>query len=99
MQAIKEMVSGKELDIQDAPTICSQISFSAVVEDDVKELAEDGVPSELLCADDLVLMSKRIEGISNKFRRLKEAHKRKGLNVNLGKTKLIISGAVQGWLV
>ena len=42
--------------------------------------------SEFLCADDLVLMSKTIEGLRNKFLKLMEAFESKGLNVNLEKT-------------
>ena len=45
----------------------------AVVVDVVTEFARDGVLSELLYADDLVLMSETIEGLRNKFLRWKEA--------------------------
>ena len=39
----------------------------AVVADNVTELTTDSVLSELLYADDLVLMSEAIEGLRNKF--------------------------------
>ena len=39
----------------------------AVVVDVVTELAREGALSELLYADDLILMSETIEGLRNKF--------------------------------
>ena len=41
--------------------------LSAVVVDVVTELAREGVLSELLHADDFVLLSETIEGLRNKF--------------------------------
>ena len=41
---------------------------------------------ELLCADELVLISETIEGLMGKFLNLLEAFDSKGLKVNLGKT-------------
>ena len=38
--------------------------------------------SEMLCADDLVLTSKTMEGLREKFWKWKEAFKSKGLKVN-----------------
>ena len=52
------------------------------------------VLSELLYADDLVLMSETIEGLRNKFIKWRKAFESKGLNVNLGKTKVMISGGI-----
>ena len=50
--------------------------------------------SELLYADDLVLMSETMEELREfKFWKWKEAFKSKGLKVNLGKTKVVVSGA------
>ena len=43
----------------------SPFTFAVVV--DVSELAIEGVLSELLYADDLVLMSETIEGLRNKL--------------------------------
>ena len=47
----------------------------------------EGVLSELLYADDLVLMSETIEGLKNRFIKWKEAFDSMVLKVNLGKTK------------
>ena len=46
--------------------------------------------SELLYADNLVLMSDTIEGLRDKFIKWKEAFERKGLKVSLGKTKVMV---------
>ena len=67
----------------------------AVMVDVVTEFAREGVLSELLYADNLVLMSEIIEGFDNKFLNWMEAFESKGLKVNLGKTKIM----VKGWLV
>ena len=53
----------------------------AVVVDVVTEFTR--VLSELLYADDLVLMSETIEGLRNKFLKWKEAFESKGMKVNL----------------
>ena len=50
--------------------------------------------SELLYADNLVLMSETMEGLWNKFLKWKEAFQSKGLNANLGKTKVMVSGGI-----
>ena len=49
--------------------------------------------SEMLCANDLVLTSEMIERLREKFWKWKEAFESKGLMVNLGKTKVVVSGA------
>ena len=48
-----------------------------LVEDVVNEIAREGALSELLCADDLFLMSETIMGLSNKFPKWKEAFESK----------------------
>ena len=48
---------------------------------------------EMLYADDLVLTSEMMEGLREKFWIWKEAFESKGLKVNLGKTKVVVSGA------
>ena len=48
----------------------------------------------LLYADDLVLISETIEGLRNKFLKWKEAIESKGLKVNLGKTKVMVSSGI-----
>ena len=66
----------------------------AVVVDVVTEFAREGAISELLYADELVMMSETIEGLRNKFLKWKEAFESKGLNVNLGKTKVMVCSAI-----
>ena len=53
--------------------------------DVVTEIVTDGALSELLHADDLVLMCETIEGLLNKFLKCKEALESKGLKVNIWK--------------
>ena len=53
-----------------------------------------GALSELLYADDLALMSETIEGRGDRFLKWKEAFESKGLKVNLGKIKVMISGGI-----
>ena len=65
----------------------------AIVVDVVTESAREGLMSEMLYADDLALISETIEGLREKFRKWKEAFESKGMKVNLGKTKLMVSGA------
>ena len=67
----------------------------AVVVDVVTKLT-----SELLYADDLVMMSETVERLGNKFLKWQEAFEGKGLKVSLGKTK--DDGQTRhhkGWLV
>ena len=47
----------------------------------------------MLYADDLVLTSETMEGLREKFWKWKEAFESSGLKVNLGKTKVVVSGA------
>ena len=47
--------------------------------------------SKLLYADDLVLMSETIDGLRNMFLRWEEAFESMGLNVNHGKTKVMVN--------
>ena len=68
--------------------------YFALVVDVVTELAREDALSELLYADDLVLMSETIEGFRNKFIKWKEAFESKDLKVNLGKTKVMVSGSI-----
>ena len=52
----------------------------------------EGVLSELLYADDLVLMSETIEGLRNKFLKWKDAFESKGLKDNRGTTSITKGG-------
>ena len=65
----------------------------AIVVDMVTESVRNGFMNEMLYADDLVLMSETMEGLREKFWKWKEAFESKGLKVNLGKTKVVVSGA------
>ena len=65
--------------------------ISAVVVDVVTEFARQVVLSELLYADDLVLMSETIEGLRNKLIKWKEALESKGLKK---KNKVMVSGGI-----
>ena len=60
----------------------------AVLVDVVTEITSEGELSELLYADDFVLMSETTEGLRNKFLKWKEAFESNGLKVSLGKTKV-----------
>ena len=50
--------------------------------------------SELLYADDLVLISGTIDRLRNKSFTWRKAFESKGLNVELGQTKVIVSGGI-----
>ena len=58
--------------------VLSPFLFAMVV-DAVTEFARDGAFSELLCADDLVLMSETMKRLRNNFLKWKEAFESKGL--------------------
>lgn len=73
-------------------SVLSPLVFAIVV-DVVTESVRNGLMSEMLYADDLVLMSETMKGLREKFWKWKEAFKSKGLKVNLGKTKVVVSGA------
>ena len=62
----------------------------AVVVDIVTEFAREDALSELLHADDLVLMSETTEGLRNKFLNWKEALEIMSLKVNCGKSKVMV---------
>ena len=51
-----------------------------------------GCPWELLYADDLVAMSENLEDLKDSLATWKEKLESKGLRVNMGKTKIMISG-------
>ena len=64
--------------------VLSHFRFAVVV-DIVTEFGREVALSELLYADDLVIMSETTEGVINKFLRWNEVFESKGLKVNLGK--------------
>ena len=51
-----------------------------------------GLLYEILYADDLILMADSLEELQVQFDGWKEAFKKKGLKVNMGRTKLMVSG-------
>ena len=59
----------------------------------ITESVRNGLMSEMLYADDLVLTSETMEGLGEKFWKWKEAFESKGLKVNLEQTKVVVSGA------
>ena len=71
-------------------SVLSPLVFAIMV-DVVTENERNGL-SEMLYADDFVLMSEMMEGLREKFWKWKEAFESKGLKVNLGKTKVVVSG-------
>ena len=69
----------------------SPLIFDIVV-DVVTKHAREGLLNEILYADDLVLMSESLEELREKFQRWRRALEGKGLKVNVGKTKMMVSG-------
>ena len=64
----------------------------AVVADVVTEHAREGPLIEILYADNLVLMSESLEDLRERFQRWRSALEGKGLKVNVGKSKMTVSG-------
>ena len=46
----------------------------------------------MLYADDLVIIAKSVEELLEKLKKQKTAMEKKGLRVNMGKTKVVVSG-------
>ena len=55
---------------------------------------QEGALCDLLYADDLVVTSETVMELRNKFLKWKEAFEITCLNVNPGKTKLMVSGSI-----
>ena len=66
----------------------------SVVADVVSEFAIDDALSESLHADDVLQMSETIVGLRNKISEWMESFESKGLNVNLLKTKVMVSSSI-----
>ena len=77
----------------DAPSVLAPFVFALLV-DVVTEFARKGALSKLLYDDDLVLMGETIEVLGNKFLKWREAIESKGLNVDLGKTMVMVSDRI-----
>ena len=67
----------------------------ALVVDVVTEFASEGVLSELMHADNIVLTCVTTEGLRNIFLKWKEAHENERLKANLWKTKITSAAALQ----
>ena len=74
-------------------SVLSPFLFAVVVYI-ITEFTREGALSELLYADDLVMMSETIEGLRNKFIKWKEIFESKCLKVNLGKADVVVSGGI-----
>ena len=64
----------------------------AIVVDIVTEHAREGLLNKILYGDGGVLMSKRLEDLRERFQKWRSALKSKGLKVNVGKSKMMVSG-------
>ena len=71
-------------------SVVSPLIFAIVI--DVTEHAREGLLNEILYADDQVLMSESLEDLRERFQRWRRALEGKGLKVNVGKTKMMVSG-------
>ena len=69
-------------------SVLSPLLFIIVLEASSREFRE-GLPMELLYADDLVLMAETEELLVEKIMRWKAGMEEKGLRVNMGKTKVM----------
>ena len=72
--------------------VLSPLVFAILV-DVVTERVRNGLMSKMLYVVDLVLTSVMMEGLKEKFWKWTEAFESKGLKVNLGKTKVVVSEA------
>jgi hypothetical protein len=69
----------------------SPLLFNLVIEEATKDVRQ-GVPWDMLYADDLVLTATSREEVVARFALWKNAMERRGLKVNLQKTKLLVTG-------
>ena len=76
-------------------SVLSPLLFIMVLEALSRECRK-GLPWELLYADDLVIIAESAEELERRFTTWKESIESKGLRVNLGKTKVMISGVNRG---
>ena len=72
-------------------SVLSPLLFILVLEALSREF-RTGAPWELLYADDLVIIADSLEQCSSKLKAWKSAMEKKGLRVNMTKTKFLISG-------
>ena len=79
-------------------SVLSLLLFVAVMEV-VTQKVREGLPWELLYADDLVLVAQSIEKLREKVQRWKACMESKGLKMNIDKTKVMRSGKGSGDIV
>ena len=72
-------------------SVLSPLLFVIVLEALSREF-RTGAPWELLYADDLVISAETEEGLKMKLNKWKTEMEAKGLRVNMGKTKIMVSG-------
>ena len=72
-------------------SVLSPLIFAIVV-DVVTEHAREELLNEILCTDNLVLMSESLEDLRKRFQRWRSALEDKGLKANIGKTMMMGSG-------
>lgn len=72
-------------------SVLSPLLFIIVLEALSQEF-RTGCPWEILYADDLVIIAESMDEMLSKLKRWKEHLEAKGLRVNMGKTKVLISG-------
>src|SRR5215813_5494956 len=75
-------------------SILSPLLFAMVMEAITKN-TRAGLPYELLYADDLVLLAESMDELISKIQRWKKVLERKGMKVNVAKTKVMISDAMK----
>ena len=71
--------------------LCCRRCF-AIAMDIVTENARKGLINEIVCADDLVLISEGMKNLREKLLTWKKIFENKGLKVNLKKSKMMESG-------
>ena len=69
----------------------STLLFNIVMEEVTKECTKE-VPRLMLYADDLVLSAESWEAVVEVFNAWKTALEKRGMKVNMSKTKIIVSG-------
>ena len=79
-------------------SLLSPLHFVAVMEV-VTQGVKEGLPWQLLYADDLILVAQSKEELREKVLRWKECMELKGLKINIEKTKVMRSGKSGGEIV
>ena len=73
-------------------SVLSPLLFAAVM-DVVSSEARSGLPSELLYADDLVIMAPAMEQLGRRVADWRASLRGKGLKVNAGKSKMMVGSS------